>query len=364
MVGMAFAALLIRYLIFAQLSGQYGPLNQFLRNTCLWDCGLYRIVSTGGYEAISNRPDGLAITWAFFPLRPLIDSTAMQLTGWYFEAATFLTGTVLTIAAAWLARPWFKRERDGWLFGAYLLVGPLVPILSSAYTESLFLLLTILGLSAVRQRRYVTAGGVGSLLSATRSTGALLAIALLTQAVADHFRDGGKIATLPSALLSNTRLMIGLALCPVGLLAFMAFMHFHTGDALAFLHAQAIWGRSIAWPWGTIIRAIENLWPGHAPNALWVIHSISLLAALALCGALMWKNRPAEAAFCFTVLLIAAAGGFTSTTRFVLGLAPFTILLIEFLSNRHWSYWLAYPLIVALCVASTFGWLTGAMIIV
>lgn len=358
LVFAALLALLVRYLVHGHLTGLYPGLPSFLRRTCIWDCGLYRLVAEGGYEPESSDPTGLSVTWAFFPLRPLLDGLLMRLTGLYYEAASFLMSTALAIAAAVVARPLFHHPQGGWLFGFYLLVGPLAPILSTGYTETLFMLLTIVALRSIRQGRYVSAGVAAGLLSATRLPGIAMGLAILTHAVWTHLRTGGSLLSFFSVSVKNWRLALGLLLCPMGLLAFMAHLHFVTGDALAFLHAQALWGRSVNWPWHTVLDAVQNLWPGRS-DLLRAVHSVSLLAGLALCVVLAVRRQVAEATFCFTVLMIAAAGGLTSVTRFVLGLAPIAILAIDSVPAPAPFRTAALLGCFALGILSTYGWLAG-----
>jgi hypothetical protein len=53
-----------------------------------------------------------------------------------------------------------------------------------------------------------------------------------------------------------------LLIVPLGFVAFAGYLHFRFGHALAFLHAQGTWLRSVGSPWS----ALWNTWQGHPPG--------------------------------------------------------------------------------------------------
>ena len=38
-------------------------------------------------------------------------------------------------------------------------------------------------------------------------------------------------------------------------------MRYYTGDAFAFMGVQDDWGRALSWPWETVVKGFQNLWP-------------------------------------------------------------------------------------------------------
>ena len=100
--------------------------------------------------------------------------------------------------------------------------------------ESLFLLLTVASYYFAKSERWWLAGICGALASVTRTSGILLLPAL-----AVLFWETYR----PALQLRNARTWrkeaLALLLVPLGLFAFMIYLHFLTGNAFAFKGAMA-----------------------------------------------------------------------------------------------------------------------------
>src|SRR5690606_18536658 len=108
-----------------------------------------------------------------------------SLTGLPVLPSGFVLSNAFIFAAALCARPLFGAQATAyWLFVVGLLMGPFSFLFSMLYSESLFILLTVLGLVALQRSHYLAAAVAGALLSATRPTGVLFVFAILVQMLA------------------------------------------------------------------------------------------------------------------------------------------------------------------------------------
>jgi hypothetical protein len=133
------------------------------------------------------------------------------------------------------------------------------------YSESLFLLLAVAAFFAAREGRWAVAGIVLALASATRSPGLLLIVPVLLLYLygprADRAAESTRGGWWPRYRVRRDAAWLLLA--PLGLLAFSAYLHFALGDALAWDHAQVVFGRHTVDPftgvWAALREAGESL---------------------------------------------------------------------------------------------------------
>jgi hypothetical protein len=239
-----------------------------------WDTQHYLAIAFDGYvEGHAGLPPAEARP-AFFPLFPgivrvlsgfgasrgliLIVAYAVSLAS-FFGALTLLHRLTTIEIGERYARPTLLLLS---FFPTALFFG--IP-----YTESMFLLLAVAAFLAARTGRWAVAGIALALASATRVPGLLLIIPVLmlylygprTDREPD-FEDG-----------FWPRYRIGpdfawLLLAPLGLLAFSVYLHFALGDATAWNHAQALFGRQTVDPltgiWAGVREAGKGV--GHLAN--------------------------------------------------------------------------------------------------
>ena len=157
---------------------------------------------------------------------------------------------------------------------------PMAFYFSAIYSESLYLALSVGLFLCARRGRWGTAALLGALASATRSTGVVLILPLLLLYLYGPREDreperpidvGARmpwspVARLPvvhagcspgsaDALRPRYRLRrdaLWLALVPLGLVLYMAHLALAGGDPLAPFHAEAVWKRHFAGPYGGI----------------------------------------------------------------------------------------------------------------
>lgn len=359
-VGFALVGILVRYLIFALSKDE--NFSSFIAAHCVYDCGSYTSIIEGGYNlAIGEYDQPQRANWAFFPAYPLLAWPMVKLLGLSPALAGFVLSNLLIIVAATISRPLFSKPESYWLFVATLMVGPFSVLFSSLYTESLFVLLTILTVRSLRRGAYLAAGGWIALLSATRITGVLMVFGLLAQVAADHHSSGGKWRTLPNRIFADANLLLAFLVAPLGLFAYMAFLYGLTGDPLAFSHIQRSWGRGFDLPFAAVLDAFANGWRLDYFGLLRQSWAMAAMIGLGLSAALAWRGRYAEAVFCALCIIASLSSGIGSMVRFVAGLAPLGMILCELLAVKHWKLVMTLVLALLADAVVTVGWFNKSM---
>jgi hypothetical protein len=233
-----------------------------------WDSVWYLSIAQYGYgHAVANT--------AFFPLYPLATSALGSLTGSNLIAAiiislaTFATGLILLHR---LARLDLDREVAD-LTLVLIAFCPMAYFFSAVYSESLYLALSVGCVLQARRGRWAAAGLLGGLAAASRNSGVMLAVPVailfLYGPRADRATPSARWAAadlrgwrrlLPRHPL--TPAFAWVALIPLGLAAYVAYLAITTGDGLAPFHAQAVWFRHFAGPFGGVWTGAVAAWDG------------------------------------------------------------------------------------------------------
>ena len=222
-------------------SSSFG-LTLLTRPAVAFDSAAYLRIASDGYSYLDLT--------AFYPLYPVLVRGA----GTIVRSDVF-AGIGLSIAAFAVALYLLHRlvelelgeapARATVLLTAFF---PTALFFSAVYTEGLFLALSVGAIYSARRGWWARAALLGLLASATRNTGVLLLIPLVVmylQEPRENRPPGPRVR--PD--------IAWLALVPLGLVGYFAYLHFHIGDAFASLHAtSAIWGRET--------EPLAGLWQG------------------------------------------------------------------------------------------------------
>ena len=264
-----------------------------------------------------------------------------------------LLNCCLAVAATLLLHA-LARESVGprGAFAAALLFAfsPFSLYLAVPYTEALYNALSLGAVLLACRRRWLACGLCLALLTATRSTGALVAPAIVAVAWKLGVWSGARRNGLNE---ETTRFLLCLLLLPLGLMVYMAFLASHTGDALAFVHAQTAWGREFGEPFSRILSGVFGDDGRDRYNAVCAV--FGLVAAVFL-----WRlnaapfGRPA-AIFLLLTILIAASSGILSLARFVWATWPPYLLLGAWLGRAS-----KFDATTAACLLLSVGLLLGA----
>ena len=279
--------------------------SKFLEIFAAWDSGWYFDIARRGYYWSADGQSSIA----FFPLYPML----IRLGAWPFggtERALWLSAIGVSSVAYLLAlialhrftaRVFDDRETARRTV-LYVAIFPFALFFTRVYAESVFLLTSILAVSAAYDRRWTGAGVWGAMTTLARPNGILIGVPLLLLAL----RDAPPPRTLArrAALLSPV---------PLALAGFCAFAYTLSGDPLAWLHAEAQWGYSLGHPpWELLLSLLGRILKHGAYDYFFVspmapfrlFHGLAALAFLALTPAVFKRLGPAMGSYVLISLLV------------------------------------------------------------
>lgn len=325
-----------------------------------WDAGWYANIARGGYTVLSQA--------AFFPLFPLLEHLLAPFTTGRVIFAGLLISNVAALLAYVLLRALIEQEfcaavaRRTLFFLAFF---PTSLFLTAAYTESLFLLLSLAAFALVRRHQWVPAGLSITLAILTRAAGVLLLIPLGLEALVYARSYGMNLRTRWRAYL-GIAMAAALPLLALGLWQRYLDWHFGTPRAQALAVDSVQWQRHLSWPWEGIVQDLR--WElASVPPILRMELTRDLfftLAWLALAIAMLWAwkchTMPASyVLYTWASLLLALlfpthesiADALNSTARYLLVVFPCFVLIGQWTASSRSVYRVLRALSIVLFVS-------------
>ncbi len=190
----------------------------------------YITIAQKGYEA--------QFTQAFFPLYPLAIKF-FSISNSYLISGLFLSNLFFVISLYLLQKLLLNDYPKGIVYKTliFFLSFPTAFYFGSVYTESLFLMLTLMCFLALRANNFILAGLIAALASATRIHGIFLMPVLLVEALTVFKKTNFSLKKW-----DLIKITLGIFISPMGLIAYMGFLKFKFNDALYFLTAQPAFG--------------------------------------------------------------------------------------------------------------------------
>jgi hypothetical protein len=287
---------------------------RFLQPWVHWDSYFYGQIAATGYSK-----DTYAV---FFPLYPALMSGLSRLTGIGVYWVGFIISTAALLLSGGLLASLVRREGhdDVWPALLVLLAFPGALFLAAVYTESLFLLLTVLCFYLVRRGWWGWAGLVGFFAAMSRYAGAILAVVLAIELYQNR------------AMLKSKAAWGVVALPVLGFLSYAAYCWQHYGDPLMFARAQVYFGRSIEY--GPLSQLLDQ---GFHPHVTFINAIKAALTAGVLAGTVWLGLKTRRSYFWYCVLAVAASVltlPTTSLIRYVAVLFPLHMAGAD-LAERH-----------------------------
>jgi hypothetical protein len=358
------SGLAIRYAAFASVSEETG-FAAYARALCRWDCAWYIGISEQGYERFPIPDHSNVGRWGFFPLYPMLVAAIRSV----FPFPTILIATITSIACSYaaclVAWPLLEKNMRAYvLYCAFLLSGPFSFHFTTFLSEPLFVLLTSCVFLALKRSSYLAAGVSSALLSATRLVGVLVVFATIIQMFREHRQQGGSALSFPRWVLGRPDLLVAVLISPAGLFAYILFLYLHVGDGFAFLHVQRAFGRVAGNPlvflWDGLSAVPKTGWLPTAPQ--W--SALAAVAGLALSAGLAARRQYGAALFCALCIILPLITNLASMVRYVIGLAPLTMLLAVLLSASKLIWLAALVLFLGACYFMTVAWIGGYLALV
>ncbi|PAQ05348.1 hypothetical protein [Mesorhizobium temperatum] len=358
------SGLAIRYAAFASVSEEPG-FAAYARALCRWDCAWYIDISEQGYERFPIPDHSNVGRWGFFPLYPMLVAAIRSV----FPFPTILVATITSIvcsyAASLVAWPLLEKNMRAYvLYCAFLLSGPFSFHFTTFLSEPLFVLLTSCVFLALKRSSYLAAGVSSALLSATRLVGVFVVFATVIQMFREHRQQGGSALSFPRWVLGRPDLLVAVLISPAGLFAYILFLYLTVGDGFAFLHIQRAFGRVAGNPlvflWDGLSAVPTTGWLPTAPQ--W--SALAAISGLALSAVLAARKQYGAALFCALCIILPLITNLASMVRYVIGLAPLTMMLVVLLSASRLIWLAALVLFLGACYFTTVAWIGGYLALV
>lgn len=307
-------------------AADHGPYSWFDRGLLAWDGDWYRAIAEDGY-----RPGDEEIR--FFPLYPLLG----RLVGLPFldnaSVGLVVVANVAALAAALLIGTLARRvtenetiaHRSIWLVSLW----PASFVLVFAYSEALFLVLTVWAGLALRDRRWEHVAAAGFLATLTRPTGLAIAALVVAVVLAD-----GRVAAREGA-----RQALAVIAPFAGFVTFGLISRREHGEFFAPVDSQEVHRGEFVDPLRRISRGFDDLVGDetfgdglHLPFALLAIVGVWMLAR--------YVGRP-EAIYTGAIVLVAiSADNWNSLERYTLNAYPMMIGYAALLTDlgRPWLW--------------------------
>ncbi len=336
----------------AQLPDSFFPQHPALDGWARWDAAHYVAIAQMGYGGANPSPHG---GLGFFPMYPLLMRGLVELAGANPTPGNLaLAGLIISNAAflavvatvAWIGAHQFG-DRVGTQAALFLCVAPFSFFFNAAYTESLFLALSLFALIAANHRRWWWSGVCAGLASSTRLLGLALAPAILLLA----WKRGAR----PRDAAISTFLSVS------GAVLYGLYCWWKFDNPFAYFEAQATWGG-----WDEHVRFYAELFFLHPRQTLGgrpedLIVLIDVLVAMGYVALLpvVWRRLdPGLAMFSTLIILVQGAFVWVSLGRYVLpaaGVYLAAALLVT--GDGDASRWrlLREPLVV--CSSLLLSWL-------
>jgi hypothetical protein len=341
MLQLVFYLALFRVLLFALtyalslINGEYA--GGLLDSLGIWnqlgtDSQHYLTIAQDGYVSIGD--DRLLIV--FFPLYPYL----MRLVHYVFE--NYLVSGLIVSNLCWVFAAYLLYElalldtdKKGALRALkYLCILPASFLFSAPLSDSLFLLLSVACVYAVRKDLYPVAGLVGFLAAFTRMPGVLLLAPAAFELVGKIIRERptqGKSEKWGLRMAGNA---LSLLFIPAGLLLYFYVNQRVTGSATMFLtYQREHWHQQLGWFFGTMATVVSSATGSFADNTqmllgLWLPNIVFLFASLGIVIGAQNKLRASNVAY-FIVYYAVCMGAtwLLSAPRYLTAAYPLALAL-------------------------------------
>lgn len=293
-----------------------------------FDAQWYLQIASHGYQ--HGDPSS-----AFFPLYPLLIRAVGGLLGgrWLLGAYVVSNGALLwALVLLHRLTALEVSERTARWSVILLLANPMAFFFYAPYSESLFLLLCLLCLTALRRNHWALAGAAAALASATRSTGLVLGAAMAAHALhqagwwpTDQTRFRQLLRTLPWSLAAGT-----------GVLAYLAYWETVSSWHEPLDVQRSAFRRQPSWPWNSLVDG-GHIAAQTLTDPAWLIRNIEVALVLAFLGlgvVAVRRYNPVYMALVTTslvmpLLLVRPYAPLTSVPRYYVVCFPLTWALVD-----------------------------------
>jgi len=261
----------------------------------------YLNIAQNGY--VNTGDDRLLIV--FFPLYPLL------IRGVHFIIDNYLVSGLVVSNLCWVFAAYLLYElalmdtdKKGALRALkYLCILPASFLFSAPLSDSLFLLLSVACVYAVRKNLYPVAGIIGFLAAFTRMPGVLLFAPACFELVGTIIKERPLRGRNNRWRLGMTGNALSLLLIPAGLLLYLYINYRVTGSATMFLtYQRENWHQQLGWFFGAMATQVSSATVSFASDVtmrwgLWIPNILYLFGSLGIVIAAQNKLRASNVAY-------------------------------------------------------------------
>lgn len=294
---------------------------------CQFDCAWFETVARDGYAPVpQNLTTGHAANWAFLPGYPMLARAVSFVLGGNYLLGLMAVSNLSFLLALFLWNNYLKlhnlsrsvREAST----VILCFLPYSIYFMAPYSESLFLVFSILAFTFIAKKNFLMAGLVAMGMSATRNVGVMFVFPLLLAGIMEYgFRN------LFTFNRNNLKLILGIMLVPLPMFIYQNYLFNLTGDSFAFMHIQWAWGRSMGNP---VKYVIQGLMTGGYKEYF----SIMIIMSLPLVWYLFRQKYYAESLYFIICILIPVMTGVNAFPRYLFCMLPCLLTFTLIVKNN------------------------------
>ena len=314
-----FGTYLFSYVAFVVTEDIYP--NSFLELWGRWDTRHYLDIAQYGYGSSAQAKKNILIV--FFPLFPYITRVFTLAFQNYLISALIVSNLAYGAAAYYLYKLVnldFERE-DAYRAVIYFSIFPTAYFLHAAYTESLFLALTISRFYYARQGRWALSGVIGMLAATTRISGIILLPVLIIEYMSQR---GYRIRNIRKDI-------IWIGVIGLGLVSYLILNYIVAGDPFHFLDIQREhWNKKLALPYEGLIAAwkmVSQRSPAEGMLGGWAEIGFALLGLVLIIYSFFRVRLSYNLYALATWLLVTSTWFWLSIPRYTLSMFPIFIVL-------------------------------------
>ena len=324
----------LAYLLSLLKSGYAGGLLDSLGiwNQLGTDSQHYLNIAQNGY--VNTGDDRLLIV--FLPLYPYLVRAFHAVFQNYLVSGLIVSNLCWVFAAYLLYElALMDTDRKGALRALkYLCILPASFLFSAPLSDSLFLLLSVACVYAVRKNIYPLAGAVGFLAAFTRMPGILLFVPACFELVGSIIREAPAHRTDTRWKWRTTGNALSLLFIPAGLLLYLYVNYRVTGNATMFLTYQSEhWHQQLGWFFGTMATIVNSATTSFSNNpqmllGLWIPNIAFLIASLGIVIVAQNKLRASNVAYFIAYYVVCmGATWLLSAPRYLTAAYPLALAL-------------------------------------
>lgn len=297
--------------------GSVSPFKSFnyLNSWAQWDGGYYLSIAQNGYRNLQD--------FAFFPLYPFLVSIFGRAFNNFLFAGLLVSNILfflfLLVFYAYIKR--FFSTEIARISTITFLFFPTSFFATAMYSESLFLLLSMLTFYLLYRKKYFFSAIAASFSALTRAVGLFLGLSLVySYFVGKHKKD------IPGILM--------LIIPFLAFLAYMIYLKVRVGDAFIFLNVQDLWQRSFTDPVSTLIASAYTLLTVPKPLITYLDFALTVLFISLL---IVGRRKIPSSLWIFSTLVIlfpVSTGTLSSMPRYLLSSIGTFIIGASYLKSR------------------------------